>query len=179
MPDQNEREMLAGFKNETRKRQWLSTRILIRNMFADGLVKVSYESSGKPLMISPGGFISISHSGCFAAVMYDAERPVGVDIERLQTRIENVSCKFLSAEEAENIDAGNRVQHLVTIWAAKEAVYKLTGKSNIEFDRDIKIGQFVPLNQGAFAGTVRDNGISRDFRFRYSLIEDYVLVWVK
>lgn len=179
-PDQDEAAVYMAFRNETRKRHWLGTRILIRSLFADESVRIGYEDSGKPVMTYPPGYISISHSGCFAGVICDAEHPVGIDIEQFRPRIENVACKFLSKEEAEHItDSASRVQHLVTIWAAKEAMYKLMGKSDVEFDHDIRLGRFVPADRGTFTGIVKKHNKNGEMLFRYFLIDDYVLVWVK
>jgi 4'-phosphopantetheinyl transferase len=175
----HETELLSGFRNETRRQHWLSYRILIRTLLGDNDVNVLYFDSGKPYITKPSGHISVTHSGAYSAVIYSNESPVGIDIEKIQQRIERVSHKFLSDEELQTISEKKRIQHLVTLWAAKESLYKLWGRIDVDFRENLYIEPFQPELQGEFKGFIWDTKNKNEYTLHYSLVEDYVLVWVK
>jgi 4'-phosphopantetheinyl transferase len=175
----HEAELLSGLRNETRRLHWLSYRILIRKLIGNNDVNILYFDSGKPYITKPSGHISVTHSGAFSAVIYSSKSPVGIDIERIQDRIDRVSHKFLSEKELQNLCEKKRTQHLVTLWAAKEALYKLWGKTEVDFRENLYIEPFHPDMQGEFKGFILDNKFKNEYTLHYSLVEDYVLVWVK
>lgn len=68
-------------------------------------------------------FVSISHSGGYAAAAIDIA-PVGIDVEELRDLREAAAHLFLTDEETgdmRNVRVGDRMLHF---WAAKEAVWK-------------------------------------------------------
>ncbi len=174
----HELEVLAGFKNETRRRQWLSYRLLIRQMLGSHDIDVRYRKSGKPFMADPAGHISVTHSGDYSAVIYSRESRVGIDIERIQQKIERVTEKFLSCDEINALTDTANHQELVTLWAAKESLYKLAGRRNIDFIRDLYIEPFVPADQGTLQGAIRMGTQVQRVRLSFEKISDYMLVWV-
>jgi 4'-phosphopantetheinyl transferase len=178
-PDLHEQELLSTFRNETRRQHWLSYRILIRQMLKEKGGSVQYHDSGKPYIVNPEGHISVTHSGPYSAVIYSEESAVGIDIERIHPRIEKVAHKFLSDNELENIKSEKRIQHMVTLWAAKEALYKLRGLLEVDFREHMYIGPFVPDQKGTFNGYTIYKQTKTEYLLHYFLIADYILVWVK
>jgi 4'-phosphopantetheinyl transferase len=178
-PDLHEQELFSTFRNETRRQHWLSYRVLIRQMLNEKAGLVRYYDSGKPYLVNPEGHISVTHSGPYSAVIYSEESAVGIDIERVQERIEKVAYKFLSEDELSQTDQDKRLQHLVTLWAAKEAIYKLRGLTEIDFAEHMHIEPFIPAQSGTFKGYALHKQIKTEYLLHYFLIGDYVLVWVK
>jgi len=178
-PDKNEMQFLSAFKNETRRQHWLSYRILIRQLLKENTVEIKYHESGKPYIVNPSGHISVTHSGPYSAVIYSEDSAVGIDIERIHERIEKVTQRFLSDAELEQINDEKRIQHLVTLWAAKEAIFKLRGINDLDFRDNLYIDSFVPKESGEFTCDSLYKKIKKEYVLHYLLIKDYVLVWVK
>ena len=94
------------------------------------------EEKGKPYIKNNPIYISISHSGNFAAVAFHTA-PVGIDIEvlkpidnRLKTRIcTDSDLSFLNQSENQTKENLN----LLKIWTAKEGYFKKTGTGITDF----------------------------------------------
>ena len=168
-----------SFKSETRKKQWLSYRILLRKMLFPELPVLEYDAFGKPRLKNTDLFISITHSGDYSAVITSKTCPVGIDIERLKDRIHRIKDKFLTAEEDRQIGKANRLEKLYVAWGAKEALYKIYGKPGVEFQRDIFLGSFDYLCSGIGQCSARMNtsGGAEKFDIFYERISDYMLVY--
>ncbi len=94
------------------------------------------DEKGKPFIKDSPLYISISHSGDFAAVTFHPT-PVGLDIEVLKPidmRLKNRICtdsdlEYLSQSQTEAQENLN----LLKIWTAKEAYFKMTGTGITNF----------------------------------------------
>jgi phosphopantetheinyl transferase len=176
LPD--EQELYAVFRNDTRRRHWLSYRLLIRQLLGRNEIEVHYLPSGKPCIREPQGHISVSHSGAYSAVIFSRTHRVGIDIERIQDRIEKVAHKFLSPEEMQALGDTYRTEKLVTLWAAKEALYKLLGHPGLEFNEDMITDAFEWQGRGSLKAEVKKPGMQGHFGLQYEQVDDYVLVWL-
>lgn len=176
---EDELSLYSLFRNETRKIHWLSYRILLRQMLRDDNVCLKYSESGKPYFADNQYNISIAHSGIYSTVIICKGNKVGIDIERYNEKIFRVKEKFLSDDELKNIDDNIPVQHLLTLWAAKEALYKLYEKPGIDFKSQLLTASFKPLAKGDFEANVVDGNLISKYKINYFLIEDYILAWVK
>jgi phosphopantetheinyl transferase len=118
---------LAEKKNETRRAEWLAVRLLVKEFFGPD-AEVVYHPTGRPYLKDSSIHISISHTRNYAAVAYHYHSPIGVDIEYISNRVERISDRFTSPEEAEYIDVHGiqerQLFHLIN-WSAKESIYKL------------------------------------------------------
>jgi phosphopantetheinyl transferase len=102
-PDPEDLEILATYRNESRRKQWLACRVLLGRLMQLPFVRVEYDGNGRPALKGFEGNISFSHTSEYAAVIIDHNKPVGIDIEKLKPRIERVSTKFLNPPELEQI----------------------------------------------------------------------------
>lgn len=172
-----EKALLASFRNETRRTHWLSYRLIIGHLFGNGKAIVSYQNNGKPSITNLPGHISVTHSGTFSAVIYNADHRVGIDIEHIKPRIENVAERFLSEKELEEICNPLRLEHLVSLWAAKETLFKLWGKEEVDFIEHLYIEPFVPSAAHTAIGHIRHQGADQSYTLHFSRVSDYVLAW--
>ena len=85
-------------------------------------IEVRNDASGRPIV---NGFqASLAHKDDIAVAILDAERAVGIDIERIEPRAEGfINVAYTAAELA----LGSGDVHLARLWAAKEAVGKARG----------------------------------------------------
>ena len=87
-----------------------------------GVPRYSYADNGRP--VAEDGFISLSHSGRFAAAAV-SDSPVGVDIEALRTVSPSAARRILCPAELKKADSERFVLDRFVI---KEAFLKMTGE---------------------------------------------------
>ena len=127
----------SRFQNDSRRREHLAWRRVVRSELGRGVV-IDYNEVGAPVVDTPNTHISVAHCAQSVAVAI-ANEPVGVDIEALDRNYERVKSRFMSpAEEAlSSLEAWPAV-----VWTAKEAIYKLYGKREVDLTEDIRITAF-------------------------------------
>jgi len=108
-------------------------------------VAVSNAPSGQPLVA--GVHVSVAHKDDRAVAIVDAERDVGIDLERIEPRTEAfLKIAFTPAELA----IGTTDEMYARMWAAKEAVAKALGTGMTDPKRfevrvvgeDLAVGDF-------------------------------------
>jgi len=130
-----ELERIKKFGHIKRQREFIATRILRHELF--GFEHIHYTTEGAPY-INKDTFISISHSKNLVAIAFNEQFPVGMDLELIRHDIGRVMHKFLSERELSEFDCSDPV--LVTsIWSAKETLYKLAGRKQILFSKELHI----------------------------------------
>lgn len=129
----------SRFQNDRRRREHLAWRRVVRNELGRGVV-IDYNEVGAPVVDTPNTYISVAHGGDSVAVAI-ADEPVGVDIESLDRNYERIMSRYMSpAEEA----LSKMEEWPAVVWTAKEAIYKLYGKREVDLTQDIRIQTFDP-----------------------------------
>jgi 4'-phosphopantetheinyl transferase len=177
--DETDEKCFFAFGNELRRKQWLSYRLILRELLKTDKIKIIYDKYGKPGIPGFNGHFSISHSGDFAAVIVSHELPVGIDIERIRERIERVAERFMSGEELHHTGNKDRMEKLHIYWGAKESLYKLYGKPEVDLQNDIRIDPFDYLcnGEGTCKATMNTPAGSGFYYIFYRKLEDYMMVW--
>ncbi len=171
-----ERATLNSFKSYSRKLEWLSVRVLLSRMTAPG-VRIFYNGKRKPFLTDRTFNISISHSNKLTSVLISRKHRVGIDLEYVSGKIANLSGKFLTPSEENAIDKKCWKYHVYIYWCAKEALYKICDKQNINFREDIIIDPFIPGSEGILNGKVYNNTIHEFFTLTYFKYQNYTIVW--
>jgi len=175
-----DRDTYEKFTNNRRKKEWLATRVLLREALHVNSA-ISYKNSGRPYLEDSSYNIGISHSSGFVALLAHKEKTPGVDIENINRSIEKVAPKFMSQDELNSClikeDKYSR-EKLFVHWSAKEAVFKMVPHSGIEFSSRINI---LPFNLNNSAGEIKavykhDNK-QETIPLSYRFIKDNLLVW--
>jgi 4'-phosphopantetheinyl transferase len=179
-PDKEDGVVCSSFKNETRKKHWLSSRLLLKMMLRVENLKVMAYEFGKPNIPGFGGHFSVSHSGEYAAVILSNSDPVGIDIEMIRDKIQRVSERFLDPDELKSFSKNNKPEVLHVYWGAKEALYKLNGKPDIDLRKDIYIEPFdyLCIGEGSCWAWMKTREGKRHYKVHYWKMEGYMLVWV-
>ncbi|MEI6764454.1 MAG: 4'-phosphopantetheinyl transferase superfamily protein [Bacteroidota bacterium] len=164
------------FRNDTRKRQWLAYRTLIREMLGENYLLI-YDGDGKPHINEPGHFVSVSHSKDYAAVIVSKDKAVGIDVEMIHPRIEKVIGKFLSEEEIGAVGTAKRLEKLFVYWSGKEALYKLDGKGAADFSHQILFGPFEYETPGRLTGRIIRHGDEKQYTVNYEEMSEYMLAY--
>lgn len=169
---------LDAIHHELGKLQWLSVRILLKQVLKRE-VGVVYNVHGKPALADGSYFISISHSDQRVAVICHPNREVGIDIQRLNPKLERIERKFMSEQELQHV--GNHADKLASLhiyWGGKEALYKLYGKKRVDFRKHLAIAPGADAKSGSVAATIDMPPMKTHHRLAFEWLEDYALVYV-
>ena len=171
-----ERDRWTGFKSTERKIEFLSVRILLKELI--GVCgPIVYSDRKKPYIHQSEYRISISHSQTLTAIMLSKTKKIGLDLEYMSHKIEKIQHRFINADEYITSNPLKKKYHLYIHWCAKEALYKICDKQDISFQKNLTIEPFEPFNMGVIYGWV-DNKFWHDkFELSYFTINNYVVVY--
>jgi phosphopantetheinyl transferase len=144
-------ETLDRFNFEPRKLEWLSVRVLLNAMTNKDLTIV-YNGNHKPFIKGNHYFISIAHSRDLTSILLSREKKVGIDLEYMSHRIGSIEHKFINAYDRITSDEEQRKYHIYIHWCAKEALYKICDKQDINFKDNLTIEPFEPMENGVLLG---------------------------
>jgi len=124
---------LDHIKSSSQKKQFLGVQNLLKlHQISNDILL--YDDNGKP-HLQNNKFISISHSFDYCGVIV-SDVKVGLDIEKLRSKILNISKKFVS-ESDRNLIKDDSVENITKIWTIKEAVFKAFGHNKMDFKKNI------------------------------------------
>ena len=177
--DEQEQAYFESLGQHMRQLHWLATRVLLRTLLqTEHYIDCKADAHGKPYLVNFPHRISLSHSYDYAAVMISETRAVGIDIELIKPKIEALAPKFLTDTERSFIDPDHAVAHLYSCWAAKEAVYKLQGKSGISFKEHIHLQPFAYAENGTFRALLQSKEDTATLDVAFERFGSYVLAYV-
>ena len=172
-----EDHQIAAMKGH-RRLEWLAGRWLLHHMSGRTIRAACLKDEyGKPHLEDSSYQISISHSRKIAAVIA-APEPVGIDIQKLVSKISRIEHKFMREEEFASLIPATRLEHLHVYWGAKECLYKAYGRRQLDFREHINIDPFAyDLQSGRCTGKIVKDDFMADYELWYSRLEDYILVY--
>ena len=168
-----DKALLDQYKVESRKREWLSARLALKElMYTHGLAEhtIYKDEFGKPHIEGSSGQISISHTTHWGAAVFSMAGPVGIDIEFPKPQVQRIARKFLHADE--EAWTGNDLDKLTQVWCAKEAMYKLHGRTQLIFASELYVHH--PEDAFPTAGEIRENGRLAPYRLHYQKSEELI-----
>lgn len=128
-----ELERYFTFKNNKRRNEFVATRLLKHDLF--GFNQIRYKDHGAPY-IEDEGYISISHANLMVGIAFCPYFQVGFDVEEIDDKVLKVHSKFLNEHEYGLIDSSS-TEELIMAWSFKETLYKLAGRKEIDFKKDL------------------------------------------
>lgn len=177
-------QVLDGFSSERRRTEQFAWRLLLRRSLrkmgcSDSVIEadIAYNDVGAPYLVDCEAQIGVSHSRSHVAVVI-SDRPCAVDIELCSRNFAAVERRFLSEEEQELLAPFDKEAFALPIaWAAKEALYKISGVTGLDFVRDVTLlsvdceGCTIDgaLTKGAFQGS--------RITLQYTFLDDHIVVW--
>ncbi len=146
--------MIGQFKHQRRMNEWLSSRLLLEKVTNKSFDKITYSPEGKPYCLD-GSKISISHSKQMAAVIWHPSCEVGIDVDELRPQVQKIKHKFLSDNELKMILPQHAIETLTAFWCAKEALFKLYGLKELQFNQHIVLQHAdLKVTEGLMQGSI-------------------------
>ena len=173
----DEMEEISFIRSESLRKQRLAVRALLNTMF-DDKVYLSHHDNGKPYIENNPINISITHTAKYVAVILHEEENVGIDIESLDRDFSVVEKKALSEDEIDDLEDDKRNEQLAIYWCAKEAIFKLLSRYNVDFAEQIEVERFRPRGEGELEATFTYKDEEEEFDLEYITFDRHVLVWV-
>lgn len=132
-----------------------------------------YNADGKPVILNSEMSVSFSHSKSMIACIIDLDgKPVGIDIEQQRPQILKLAPKFTNQEDC-LITKDNPILNSHFIWGAKEVLFKIWSKKEVDFKHDL----IVCKELDTFLGIIKKFEPQKVFPINYLLINDFVLVY--
>ena len=169
-------EGFSRFSAESRKREWLAVRVLLKELCGEEKV-IAYHSSGKPYLADGSMCVSFSHTRGYVAGALHPSAEVGIDIEQYGTRVQKVASRFIRDDERVSIESGDEIYGLLLHWSAKETMFKLMEDEAVDFVRHLHILPFTPKENGEFEACEYRSGNNLKFLIHYDTHPDYVLTF--
>jgi len=165
------------FQSEKRKREWLTVRVLLRTLFPNQrLPIITYNEQGKPFLDIPKA-ISISHTKDFIAIITTSKKSAGVDLEVLRDSISVLAPKFISEAEERSVPLKNKIEYLHVLWGAKEVLYKLHGRGELDFRAHLMVEAFNYEAKGSIIATINKELTQKRHRINYELWQNMMLAY--
>ena len=171
---------LDKFLVEKRKLQWYASRHTLKQILqTEEVVHLHKNEQGKPFIHGSELHLSLSHTNEITAAIANHHHKVGIDIEHIKEKVKRVSHKFTTAHELQYMTVENEVAYLITIWSAKESLYKLYGNKKLDFIEHIKLEPFYLQQEGVIQGRIIKETFLKDLVVHYRIIGDHVLTYVE
>lgn len=172
-----EQEIYSKIKNNKRKKEWLAVRFLLMQEIGS-YHEIFYTETGNPF-VKNNKNISISHSENLIALSI-SKNNTGIDIQVIEERINRISYKFVSDTERKFTE--NKAQITTLIWSAKECLFKIHQKGNLDFKSQLHISEITDKTLNA---VIKIQESEKVFTLNYKFLKtsesneakDFALVW--
>lgn len=133
----NEIERYKHFKNNKRKEEWLSVRLLLKKIL-NYYPEIKYNKYGKPF-IETDKSISISHTKHYVSVILSNNKKTAIDIEIISDKILKTAKKFIYPNELKFFSEEDRVKKAYLNWCCKETLFKIKEHGGYDFKKHFKV----------------------------------------
>lgn len=161
---------------EQRRSHFIAGRLLAKQFFPDE--EIFKDEFGKPHLKNLDTHFSWSHSGRYAALIADEHGPTGIDIEELSNRVLRIEDKFCNPTDKSLIDPKHHAESLLLIWTAKESMYKLYGRKEVDFKLHMTIEPFVVAEEGRFFARFHKGQEMHRFQLEFEIFNHHIATWV-
>lgn len=173
-PGAAERDFIAGLP-ELRQQHYLASRLLVQTFYPG--VEIQKDEAGKPHLKDSTVHFSWSHSGQYAAAIFNENGPAGIDIETLSPRILRIEDKFCNQTDKKHIHKTRHSESLLIIWGAKESLFKWYGKKEVDFRRHMTVSAFDMGDEARFSASFHKPETQCEMMMEYMIFDGHAAVW--
>lgn len=156
-----------------REQEKAGTHYLLTALLGNADFVLDYTPQNKPYLKNNTTNVSISHSHDKLAIILNQNSAAGVDIEMIRDKVLKIRHKFLNSRET--VFAGSDLEKLISIWAAKEAMYKAYGLKGVDFKLHLSVDEFSGED---LSGALNLDGLKKRYRLKKEILEGYILVYI-
>jgi 4'-phosphopantetheinyl transferase len=166
-------EEYESLANDARRHSWLASRYAVQQVTQQSPLNILKDHSGRPYLDAERKPLSLSHCEGFAAAVH-SDVSVGIDVERISSRVQKIKNYFLRDEELALM--GEKNEALILAWSAKESIYKWFGEKHLGYKSQLCIRSIDFLGQAVeIEITTKDHSLIQSVFFRQD--SEKVLTW--
>lgn len=170
--DSKEKKMLNSFKNNQRKNEFITTRILLQSILPDA--KIEYTKNGKPFLLDSKTHISISHSKQIISIIVSENSECAIDVQTIENKVISLRNKFLSEREMLMFPESDTTLNSIA-WSVKETLFKSINQENVPYKTCLTIESF---NNSLFNCLVNHENISKKLIVHYKVFDNFVMSYL-
>jgi|LakMenE18May11ns_1017448.scaffolds.fasta_scaffold9824014_1 4'-phosphopantetheinyl transferase len=171
---------LSKYVVEKRKLQWYASRYTIRLLLnQDEIIHLNKDEFGRPFILNHDIHISLSHTNSMVVAISNNMYKVGVDLEQIRDKVKRIAHKFTTEKECKYITIENENATLITIWSAKESIYKMYSQKQLDFKEHILLEPFEYKGSGSFKAWLSKENLHKELTVHYVTLDDHVLTYVE
>ena len=122
--------------NDSIRHRWLASRYAVQLVSQQTPLELIKDPSGRPFLGVERKPLSLSHCEGFVAAIH-ADVSVGIDVERVSSRVQKIKNYFMRDEELDLL--GEENEALILAWSAKESIYKWLGEKHLGYKSQLCI----------------------------------------
>ena len=122
--------------NDSIRHRWLASRFAVQQVSLQSPLELIKDPSGRPYLGIERKPLSLSHCEGFVAAIH-ADVSVGIDVERISSRVQKIKNYFMRDEELDLL--GEENEALILAWSAKESIYKWFGEKHLGYKSQLCI----------------------------------------
>ena len=122
--------------NQAIRHRWLASRFAVQQVSLQSPLDVIKDQSGRPYLGVERKPLSLSHCEGFVAAIH-ADVWVGIDVERISSRVQKIKNYFMRDEELDLL--GEENEALILAWSAKESIFKWFGEKHLGYKSQLCI----------------------------------------
>lgn len=126
--------------NRQKRIEYICSRLLVKELcdeFSIRYHRLLKDDHNKPYLEGSICHISLSHSSDYCAAVVHSAKKIGIDIQKLDPKLDVIARKFLSDSEINSFN--HDLEKLCIAWCSKEAAYKLIGKKGVSLKHHLTI----------------------------------------
>ena len=122
--------------NDSIRHRWLASRYAVQQVSQLSPLDIIKDQSGRPYLGVERKPLSLSHCEGYVAAIHAAVS-VGIDVERISSRIQKIKNYFMRDEELDLL--GEENEALILARSAKESIYKWLGEKHLGYKSQLCI----------------------------------------
>lgn len=159
--------------NDTIRHRWLASRYAVQQVSQQSPLELVKDQSGRPYLGVERKPLSLSHCDGFVAAIH-ADVSVGIDVERISSRVQKIKNYFMRNEELDLL--GEENERLILAWSAKESIYKWLGEKHLGYKSQLCIRSIDFMGQAMeIEINTKDHSLIQPVFFRQD--SEKVLTW--
>jgi phosphopantetheinyl transferase (holo-ACP synthase) len=175
--DESEKETRINGANAL---HWLASRCLIQQVFSGNKLRLEKDYNNHPTLFvnNTKWQISITHAAEMAGIYISKNKHIGIDLEQIDARILRVSNKFMNENELAFAGNTNQIAEMTLIWSAKETLYKLYNKKELDFKKHLLIEPFsLVQTENFFFGTINKDNLTKKQKIHFKFYNQIILTY--
>jgi len=166
--NKEEHKVFRSLLNTKRKKEWLSIRILLKDMLGF-YSEIAYDNKGNP-DIKEDYEISITHSKNIVGLILKKGGRTGIDSEIISERIFKTGHKFITDIDLLKLNKQDKLKGYYLHWCGKETIFKVIGGGGIDFKENLFL-EFDKINEfGSINGLFKKGEIETSYKIHYIFI---------